>query len=258
MNRVIKIGSSSLFDKEASLAVFDAIAEFVASTKEKDRTVVVSSGAIAFGRSILKIPTEKILTVPEKQANAAVGQPYLMIYWREAFAKYGIKVAQVLVTNEVLTGRLSEQRSHLEDVFGELFKAGIVPIVNENDAVAVAEIVQGDNDKLGALIANIIGAGELYLLGTAQAIYDDYRLKKGRLKYISLNEIERLRRISTDTTDPQARGGMKTKIDAAEIFLTKDNENNKKSVYIASAKSRAESTVSRNVASGTKVTLRPF
>lgn len=254
MHRTGKIGSSSLFYRGPTLEmlengsapdipvgpiyeVFESVAAQVHELyTPNSHFALVTSGAIAFGRASEGVDVNRVLTVPEKQALASIGQIPLMNAWRDAFKKHKLTVSQVLVTNEVLGSRKSNQKSHLTDTFAKIFDMGVVPIINENDAVAVREIVQGDNDKLSALIANLVGARRLHLLGTADAIYKDYPDNTKRLASVRLGQRKLLRDICHDTTDPQATGGMKTKLEAASIFLRSDNSDNSKVLYVANAK----------------------
>ncbi len=133
------------------------------------RVVLVSSGAIAsgFGALGLKKPPKTIVL---KQAAAAVGQPRLMRAYGEAFAKVGLATGQVLLTGDDFDSRtrLMNARATLE----ALLDAGVVPIVNENDSVSYAEIKLGDNDRLGALVAGLVGADLLLILSTARGLYE--------------------------------------------------------------------------------------
>ena len=257
MVRVVKVGSTSLYDSVPRSSIFSGIAKEIADlVKKGDKVVVVSSGAIAFGKGRLDVSGGKDFTIPQKQAFASVGQIPLVSYWQKAFERHGIAIGQVLVTNEVLQEKKSEEKSHLQDTFHALFDQGIVPIVNENDAVAVDEIVQGDNDTLSAFIANICDAQELYLLGTAEAIFEDFKNRRGRVESSSLSSIDKLRSVAKDTKDPQGTGGMTTKLKAAEIFLKYQNKTNKKRLFIASASVSDSIKIAMNHTSGTTITRR--
>lgn len=256
MRIVVKIGSSSLHSGiDPILKNFDCIASQIRKLRDSGHEVVlVSSGAIAFGRAHQKIDLNKQLSISKKQALASVGQVFLMKMWGDSLSKYRVTCGQVLVTNEVLGSSATDQKSHLLDTFRELFSMGILPIINENDAVAVAEIVQGDNDKLSALIANMINAQELYLLGTASAVFKNYPDETTKIKQIDLKDTPMLKKISHGTNDSQATGGMVTKIEAAQIFLRDNNAKNKKTVYIASGSSPNSIELSKRGDIGTKIT----
>ena len=161
---VVKIGSKALSGKGGRLdrAVFRAVAEDVARLKGAGKSVaIVSSGAILAGRQKLGLIGKK-LNMPEKQATAAVGQNLLMGEWERAFARFGITAGQVLVTAEDLCdrARFLNSRNTLE----ELLRLGVVPIINENDTVAVEEIRYGDNDHLATLVVGLIQADGLIIL----------------------------------------------------------------------------------------------
>jgi len=255
---VVKVGSSSLHDGNNPIwENFDSIASQLKTLRESGYEVVlVTSGAIAFGRAEQKIDLLVDISIPEKQALASVGQISLMRAWCDVLEKHDIHSGQVLVTNEVLGSSTANQKSHLVDTFEQLFTLGVLPIVNENDAVAVAEIVQGDNDKLSALIANIVNARDLYILGTASAVLQKYPDVKSRINSVSLKEIDFLRTISVGTEDPQATGGMVTKIEASQLFLSDNNNDNKKSVFVAEASTVDVISKIQVGKVGTKITLR--
>ncbi len=231
---VVKVGSSSLYGPDGPrLEVFDSIAEQIADLRQTGtESALVTSGAIAFGRAALS-RTSKIESVAIKQTLAAVGQPILMAHWQNAFQKKGYDVGQVLVTNQELFGILGGSESPLSDMLDTMFGLNIVPIVNENDAVATEEITQGDNDKLSAYVGKIIGASELYLLGTASALYQDYPTNKIRIPRVSFGDIDSIIDLCHPTNDPVATGGMLTKIEAVNIANSGQGQN--MDVYVASA-----------------------
>lgn len=161
---VVKIGSRALVDREGRLdrAVFRGVAEDVAKLKAGRRAVaLVSSGAVLAGRIKLGLGT-RTLSLPQKQAAAAVGQNDLMTEWAKAFARHELKVGQVLLTADDLTERTRylNSRNTLEELLG----LGVVPVINENDTVAVAEIRYGDNDHLSTLVVGLMPADLLIIL----------------------------------------------------------------------------------------------
>jgi len=237
MNTIVKVGSTSLYNGGPRLEVFDSIADQVSELMNQGNSVgIVSSGAIAFGKGDLNIPSDKSLELSQEQVMAGIGQPLLMDQWSKAFGLRSVKATQVLVTNEVLLGRVPEQRGTLADTLKTTESIGhIVPIINENDAIATEEIVQGDNDRLSAHVANLVGARVLYLLGTSEAIYECPKTKAGRIESADLGDFASLQLISEDTADPQGTGGMLTKLEAAKIFLEADNDRNDKFVFVAGA-----------------------
>jgi glutamate 5-kinase len=170
---VVKLGTNVLTSGDTldRTFVFD-IARQVAELREGGREVcLVSSGAIGLGARELGI-TGRVQDVVLRQACAAVGQPLLMEVYRDAFAAQGITAAQVLITREALDGRSSYVR--LRNAVERLLELGAVPVFNENDSVATAEIgtAFGDNDQLSALVASKVDAGLLILLSDVDGYYD--------------------------------------------------------------------------------------
>lgn len=214
---VIKIGSSLIGQGSDWLrALAEDIAALHAQGKE---VIVVSSGAVALGRTHVGYGSKK-LSVPEKQAAAAAGQPVLMRAWREALEVHGIRVAQVLLTIED-----SEQRHRYLNAtatFGELLSHRVIPVVNENDTVATAEIKFGDNDRLAARVASMLSADVLVLFSDIDGLYTaDPRKDK------SATLIERVDALTPEimamgggSASHLSNGGMKTKLDAAQMALS--------------------------------------
>lgn len=161
---VIKIGSRALVSKKGNLdrTTFRSVAHDVAGLAASGKAVaIISSGAILAGRSRLGL-MGKGLNMPRKQAAAAVGQNDLMTEWARAFSRHQIKVGQVLVTAEDLGDRTRYLNSR--NTLSELFRLGVVPVINENDSVAVDEIRYGDNDHLATLIVGLMEADCLIIL----------------------------------------------------------------------------------------------
>ena len=222
---VIKVGSSLLIDQETGqphATRFTALAADAARLRSEGKAIViVSSGAVALGRRALGLKPGK-LRLEEKQAAAAAGQPRLMRAWDDAFSQHAIPVAQALLTfyDTEQRRRWLNARSTLET----LIERGAIPIVNENDTVATDEIRYGDNDRLAARVAQMLGADVLVLLSDIDGLYDaDPRSNK------AAKHIPEVRRITPEVTAMAGRanatagvgsGGMATKIDAARIAMT--------------------------------------
>lgn len=222
MRKVVKLGSSSLFNGAPKSRVFNSIAGQVSNLRNEGHdVVVVSSGAIAFGKNRLgiRMPTKE-LDIETKQALAAVGQPHLMAQWSRAFEGYDVQVGQALLTSSELTGN-DDDIGQIASTFNRLFDLGVVPIVNENDTVATAEIKFGDNDQLAAHVAKAIGASTLHLLGSVDAVYADFPANTKPLKTMLRTEFfnDVTERIVKDTQDADGSGGMTTKLLAAKIFV---------------------------------------
>ncbi|MCI8672124.1 MAG: glutamate 5-kinase [Lachnospiraceae bacterium] len=171
---VIKIGSSSLTIRESGhldLRKIEKLVRVICQLRGEGKDVVlVSSGAIAVGRQALGVE-QKPEKTSEKQALAAVGQARLMMTYQRLFAEYNQTAAQVLLTKYSILDGLS--RLNAKNTFEELLKLGVVPVVNENDTVATHEIEFGDNDRLSAIVAGLVGADLLILLSDIDGLYTD-------------------------------------------------------------------------------------
>jgi len=169
---VVKVGSSLVVDAAAGAVDAPWLAALAADLgrlrQRGQKPLVVSSGAVALGRRALGLK-RRALTLPEKQAAAAAGQPLLMRAWQEALAPVGLTVAQVLMTPDdtEVRRRYLNARATLET----LLELGVTPVVNENDTVATEEIRYGDNDRLAARVAQMVGADLLVLLSDVDGLY---------------------------------------------------------------------------------------
>jgi len=222
---VIKVGSSLLIDQETGKpheARFVAIAADAAKLRAEGKAIViVSSGAVALGRRALGLKAGK-LRLEEKQAAAAAGQPKLMRAWEDALAKHDAPVAQALLTfyDTEQRRRWLNARATMET----LLERGAVTIVNENDTVATDEIRYGDNDRLAARVAQMLGADVLVLLSDIDGLYDADPRVNANAKHMP--QVDKLTpEISAmaggaNVTAGVGSGGMATKIDAARIAMT--------------------------------------
>lgn len=217
---VIKIGTTTLSkgDKIDKGYVSD-IASQIAKLKDEGRhIVIVSSGAIGMGAGSLRLKGP-VVSLKMRQACAAIGMPLLMYEYKKAFSKYGILVAQVLLTAKVLNTRRTYL--NLRNTMDTLLKLGVVPIVNENDCISTEEIgtAFGDNDTLSALVASKLDVDLLIILSDVDALYDKNPRKYSDAKPIEVvTEItEEIERIADKHGSMHSTGGMKTKIEAAKI-----------------------------------------
>jgi glutamate 5-kinase len=186
----------------------------VVAAAEETQVVVVSSGAVAAGFRILgyEAPPSRIR---DRQAAAAVGQTRLMAMWSDAFRAVDLDVAQVLLTNDCLTDR--RRYVAARRALATLLDAGVVPIVNENDTVSVEEIVVGDNDNLAASAAALVDADVLALLTDVPGVYDADPSESPHAKIIpEASSADELRVFCFSKKAPESRGGMETKLEAAE------------------------------------------
>jgi len=217
---VIKIGTNILTKNGGMDAGYvRQIARQINSLLKAGRQVIIiSSGAIGMGAGQLEM-RRKITNTKMRQACAAIGQPLLMTEYRKSFARYGVTVAQVLLTAQVLNNRRTYL--NLRNSIETLLKLAVVPILNENDSVSTDEIGSafGDNDKLSALVASKIDADLLILLSDIDALYD-----KNPRKFADARAIPAVFEITADIIrnaggrgSMHATGGMKTKIEAAKI-----------------------------------------
>ncbi len=220
---VVKVGSSLLVDREGG-RLFDAwltsLVEDIAKLHAEGRDVlVVSSGAIAFGRAVLKLPGGP-LKLEDSQAAAAVGQIALARTWSEVLGRHGITAGQVLVTLQ----DTEERRRYLNarSTIEKLLEWRAVPVINENDTVATNEIRYGDNDRLAARVATMASADLLVLLSDVDGLYDAPPGAGSAAKLVPV--IERItpaiEAMAGAAGSELSRGGMLTKIEAGKIATT--------------------------------------
>ncbi|AVA23593.1 MULTISPECIES: glutamate 5-kinase [unclassified Rhizobium] len=216
---VIKIGSALLVNRKAGLKKtwLDGMCADIAGLKAKGADVlVVSSGAIALGRSVLDLPSGA-LKLEESQAAAAVGQISLARAWSESLSHDDIVAGQILLT----LGDTEERRRYLNAraTINQLLKIGAVPIINENDTVATSEIRYGDNDRLAARVATMTGADLLILLSDIDGLYTAPPHLDPQAKFLeTIAEITpEIEAMAGGAASELSRGGMRTKIDAGKI-----------------------------------------
>jgi glutamate 5-kinase len=214
---VIKIGTNILADRTQGINLerIDSIARAVSSWHaQASQVAVVSSGAIGAGVAALQL-RERPRTIPEKQATAAVGQPLLMVAYENAFRKLGCPIGQMLLTKDDFANRA--RYVNAKNTFAALFERGVVPIVNENDSVAVEEIRLGDNDNLSALVATLIEADLLVILTDRDGLYSDDPSTNSRASLIPLveNITPQIEKLAKNTKSELGTGGMTTKVQAA-------------------------------------------
>ena len=218
---VVKIGSALLVDQNTGTprqAWLDALAQDLADLRRrKIETVIVSSGAIALGRRSLKLP-KGTLRLEESQAAAAVGQIRLAHAYETALAPHGMPVAQVLLT--LSDSEMRRRYLNARNTFGMLLKKGAVPVINENDTIATEEIRFGDNDRLGARVAAMIGADLLVLLSDIDGLYTgDPRHDENAAFLPHIREIDSRIEAMAGKPGVDGSGGMVTKLAAAKIAL---------------------------------------
>jgi len=218
---VVKIGTSSISTEDGNLnhRLMDDMASQVATLHAQGKQVIlVSSGAIGIGIDILGLdcrPRE----IPIRQACAAVGQSVLMQEWSNSFARHNLKVAQILLTYESFSNRLTYL--NLRNSISTLLSYGVIPIINENDTVCVNEIEAtfGDNDKLSAMVASKTEADLLIILSDIDGLYDKNPKRNHDAQMISVIEeiTPEVESYGGNPTSMKGVGGMRTKIKAAKI-----------------------------------------
>jgi len=218
---LIKIGSAVLTGEDGlDLQIIEQLVDEMSQLRKAGRQIViVTSGAIASGKHRMGI-TGKLKSMPQKQAAAAVGQSRLMRVYSNSFGKYGIFVAQILLTMSDLTDR--KRYLNVRNTLSTLIDWEVFPIINENDSVAVDEIKFGDNDHLAAMITNIMDAQLLINLTSTEGLYDRNPTGSTKAKLISLVKdfTEEIEAAATDDTTPIGLGGMKSKVIAARAVTS--------------------------------------
>ena len=217
---VIKIGSSTLVRDGKVDAVFvgHLAAECANLMHDEDvQPIIVSSGSIALGLEVLGMHGDRPDDMPTLQAAASIGQVGLIRQYTDTFACFGVTVGQILMTRATTGQR--ESYLHARDTIERLLELGVVPIINENDTVAVEEIRFGDNDTLSAIVASIVNADVLMILTDIDGVYDKNPKAYPDAKRLSVIEKidDEVRAMAGGAGSARGTGGMATKIRAAEI-----------------------------------------
>ena len=220
---VVKVGTGTLTDAAGRFdrGNCERLASELAELSRTRSVVLVSSGAIALGADRLGLvrSPRKTWDIATKQAAAAVGQPDLMAEWGRALGAHGRVVAQVLLTADDLASR--KRFLNARHTFEALIERGVVPVVNENDTVAVDEIKVGDNDSLAALVATCVGADLVALLTDVEGLYDrDPRHPAARLVPDVVRVTPEVERMAGGAGSERSVGGMTTKLAAAKRLAT--------------------------------------
>ena len=216
---VLKIGTTLMTESKSQqleTACLESIVAQIAALLEKGKEIViVSSGAIGSGMALRKVKNRPKL-LEELQATAAVGQIQLMKFYEQFFNRHGIKVAQVLLTRADLEDR--KRYINAQKTIKKLLEWKIIPIINENDTVAVDEIKVGDNDRLSALIAHLVDADFLILLTDVDGLYPYGKVGAGSKQVPLVEQITpELMRWARPTKSQISIGGMITKLEAAKM-----------------------------------------
>ena len=221
MRIVIKIGTSTLAYPTGHLNIrrTEQLCKIISDIKNAgNQVILVSSGAIGMGvgkLGLLKRPDD----IPSKQAAAAVGQCELMYTYDRIFSKYHHTVAQLLITGSDVED--DTRHTNFTNTLNRLLELGAIPIINENDTVATAEIVIGDNDTLAAIVAQSVSADRLILLSDIDGLYtaDPHKDPDAKLIHTVSAIDEALLSLAGASASNQGTGGMVTKLQAAKICL---------------------------------------
>ena len=219
MRIVVKVGTSTLAHATGRMNIrhVEDLVKVLSDLKNAGHEVIlVSSGAIGMGVGKLNLPG-KPSDMPTKQAAAAVGQCELMYTYDRLFLQYNHTVAQILLTGEDVEH--SERRENFENTMERLLELGSLPIINENDTVATAEIKVGDNDTLGAIVARCVKADLLVLLSDIEGLYTADPRKDPSAKLIPVVEevTPEIEALAGGVGSGLATGGMATKLRAAKM-----------------------------------------
>jgi len=215
---VIKLGSSTIVDNKGNFKkkwLISLIQDIKKLRKKNQEVVIVSSGSIALGQSYLKIKSRRV-KLEMSQAVASVGQIHLINEFQTLFQKHKIKIGQILITPDDTEQR--RRALNARRTFENLFKLKAIPIVNENDTTATSEIKYGDNDRLAARVAQIIGADLLIILSDVNGLYEKISNKKNLVKEVNIIN-EKIFSLVDKKINTYGSGGMYTKLEAAKICM---------------------------------------
>ncbi len=215
---VIKLGSSTIVDNKGNFKkkwFLSLIQDIKKLKKNKKEVVIVTSGAIALGQNYLKIK-KKRLKIEMSQAIASVGQIHLTNEFQKLFERNNLKIGQILITPDDTEQR--RRALNARRTFENLFKLNAIPIVNENDTTATSEIKYGDNDRLAARVAQIIGADLLIILSDVDGLYEKSLNKRNLVQEVRKID-NKIFSLVDKKKNTYGSGGMLTKIEAAKICM---------------------------------------
>lgn len=216
---VVKIGTSTLTagTDRISRGKIEDIARQLVRLQEEYEVVLVSSGAIATARQFINLGKWEN-QVSSKQAMSAIGQPKLMQLYSEVFNDFGLKIAQCLLTYRDF--QHGESSRNTLNTITELLHHQYVPIINENDTVAVEELILGDNDKLSAMVATLLKVNQLIIASDINGVYDKNPHLHADAKLLhEISDLETVKQFIQERNNGLGTGGMTSKISAAEICL---------------------------------------
>lgn len=243
---VVKIGTSTLTGGTdmISRGKIEDIARQIIELREEYDVILVSSGAVAVAKQFDKLLSDKENLVTSKQALSAIGQPKLMQLYNEVFTDFGLKTAQCLVTHHDFND--PESRQHTYNTINTLLAHEYIPIINENDTVAIEELgALGDNDTLSAYVAVLMDVQKLIIASDISGIYDANPHTNPDAELIKeVTDVEDVKPFIEDKKGGQGTGGMTTKIRAMEICEGHDIE-----VYIVNGSTEffIKKTLEKNI-----------
>jgi len=218
---VVKIGTSTLTagTTKISRGKIEDIARQIEKLRDSYDIILVSSGAIAAARQFVNIKAwDNIVT--SKQALSAIGQPKLMQIYSEVFGDFDLKIAQCLMTYRDFENEVSRQNTR--NTINELLTHNFIPVINENDTVAVEELILGDNDKLSALVANLIDANKLIIASDIDGLFDkNPKLYPDATLISEISDLEKIDQFIEEKDNGLGTGGMTSKISAVKICFEK-------------------------------------
>ena len=211
---VVKVGSSSI--SGANVGKIDLLVEALAAAHQRGcQMILVTSGAIATGMPLLNLEA-KPEDLPTSQALASVGQSRLMYRYQQSLERFGLFAGQILLTSEDMTNEAT--RANARRAFDRLLELRVIPIVNENDTTATAEIRFGDNDKLAAMVAILVDADGLVLLSDVDSLYDAPPSQAGAARIETVSDFAALEAAKIGgTSTGVGSGGAVTKVAAAKL-----------------------------------------
>lgn len=216
---IIKIGSTSLCNKDGQLdkeRILKLIQQIATLKRKGLKVTLVSSGAISSGMGVLNL-NEKPKEISKKQALAAIGQAHLMQIYEDLFSLFHLKCAQILLTHDDFDDR--KRLMNLSYALSSILDYDVIPIINENDTLAVDEIKVGDNDTLASLLLPIVDAQLLVLVSDIDGLYDDNPHLNPHAHFLSdISEVdETIMNYAKDSSSSFGTGGMVTKLKAAKV-----------------------------------------
>jgi len=226
MRYVIKVGTATLYQNEKLSDRINNLVEFLVKLNQQNEVILVSSGAVGAGYTRLKLDKTK---TENKQALASIGQPLLMKEYKIRFEKYNQLVSQVLLTANDFDSRKRTQNA--KNMIEVLLKNKVIPIINENDAVSIQELVFGDNDQLSAYTTYYFDADMLIILSDIDGLYDSNPKENPNAKLLKIvTKIDKnLMQTPCNPNDKFATGGIVTKLKSAEFLMEKG-----KNMFLAS------------------------